>query len=68
MVFKASLMLIILQGSLVVTVKTLETCRLETDDANSVPELGDCIGDKNSFRYLLAINYVEVNVTTHRTS
>ena len=31
MAFEASLMLIILRWSLVVTVKSLETCRLETE-------------------------------------
>ena len=50
MAFEASLMLIILQWSLVVTVKSLETCRLETDNANSVQELRDCVGDKHRFR------------------
>ena len=31
MVFEASLVLIILRGSLIVTVKSMETCRLETE-------------------------------------
>ena len=37
MVFEASLILIILRGSLVVTVKSQETCRLETETIRTCP-------------------------------
>ena len=36
MAFEASMMLIMLRGSLVVTVKSLETCRLETETMQTV--------------------------------
>ena len=50
MAFEASLMLITLQGSLVVTVKSLETCRLETETLRTVSKSLETVGDKHSFR------------------
>ena len=37
----------------------------DRDDANSVQEFGNCVGDKHSFRQLFAISYMVVTVTTH---
>ena len=37
----------------------------EIDNANSVQQFGDCVGDKHSFCKLLAISYMVVTVTTH---
>ena len=62
MEFEASLMLIKLQWRLFVTVKGLEVQTVDGDDAKSVQEFGDCVGDKQ----LLANSYMVVTVTvTH---
>ena len=37
----------------------------DRDDANSVQGFGNCVGDKHSFCWLLAISYIVVMVTTH---
>ena len=38
----------------------------DRDNANSVQEFGDCVGDKHGFRCsLLVISYMVVNVITH---
>ena len=48
MVFEASLMLIILGGSLVVAVKSLETCRLETEMMRTVSKCLETVLEINT--------------------
>ena len=48
MVFEASLMLIISRWSLVVTVKSQETCRLETETMQTVSESLETVLETNT--------------------